>query len=118
MTTQFGHSRRVKQEHTILTNLVLTLRSKWSCSVADVGGSLDRWVFKVGDADGQPLSSIGSVLQPQKLGGSSEGNVTLGAWTELPNGLRSPNYSSQMELLHSFLRVSRHPSRYGTSRSY
>ena len=61
--------------------------------VADVGDSLDRWVFKVGDANGQPLSSIGSVLQPQKIGGgSSEGNVTLGAWTELSNGLRSPNY--------------------------
>ena len=61
--------------------------------VADVGDSLDRWVFKVGDENGEPLSSIGSVLQPQKIGsGSSEGNVTLGAWTELPNGLRSPNY--------------------------
>ena len=61
--------------------------------VADVGDSLERWVFKVGDANGEPLSSIGSVLQPQKIGsGSSEGNVILGAWTELSNGLRSPNY--------------------------
>lgn len=61
--------------------------------VADVGDSLDRWVFKVGDVNGEPLSSIGSVLQPQKIGsGSSEGNVTLGTWTELSNGLRSPNY--------------------------
>ena len=61
--------------------------------VADVGASLDRWVFMVGDEDGEPLSSIGRVLQPEKIGnGSSEGTVTLGAWTELPNGLRSPNY--------------------------
>jgi CxxC motif-containing protein (DUF1111 family) len=61
--------------------------------VADVGDSLDRWVFKVGDENGEPLSSIGSVLQPTKIGGAaSEGNVTLGPWTELSNGLRSPNY--------------------------
>jgi CxxC motif-containing protein (DUF1111 family) len=65
--------------------------------VADVGGSLDKWVFKVGDANGNPMSSIGSVLQPTKSGNaSSEGSVTLGPWTEHTSGefaeLRSPNY--------------------------
>ncbi|MGC6480697.1 MAG: di-heme oxidoredictase family protein [Porticoccaceae bacterium] len=61
--------------------------------VADIGGSLDKWVFKVGDENGDPLSTIGSVLQPTKIGGgASEGSVTLGPWTELENGLRSPNY--------------------------
>jgi CxxC motif-containing protein (DUF1111 family)/predicted lipoprotein with Yx(FWY)xxD motif len=65
--------------------------------VADVGGSLDKWVFKVGDASGNPMSSIGSVLQPAKVGNvTSEGSVTLGPWTNISQGefagLRSPNY--------------------------
>jgi CxxC motif-containing protein (DUF1111 family)/predicted lipoprotein with Yx(FWY)xxD motif len=65
--------------------------------VADVGGSLDKWVFKVGDANGNPMSSIGSVLQPSKTGNAtSEGSVTLGPWTNISQGefagLRSPNY--------------------------
>jgi CxxC motif-containing protein (DUF1111 family) len=65
--------------------------------VADVGGSLDKWVFKVGDANGNPMSSIGSVLQPTKSGNAtSEGSVTLGPWTNISQGefagLRSPNY--------------------------
>ena len=60
--------------------------------VADVGGSLDKWVFKVGDANGNPDPLIGSVLQTSQISGAGEGSVTLGPWTELPNGLRSPNY--------------------------
>jgi CxxC motif-containing protein (DUF1111 family)/predicted lipoprotein with Yx(FWY)xxD motif len=65
--------------------------------VADVGGSLDKWVFKVGDANGNPMSSIGRVLQPAKTGNAtSEGSVTLGPWTNISQGefagLRSPNY--------------------------
>ena len=65
--------------------------------VADVGGSLDKWVFKVGDTNGNPMSSIGSVLQPTKSGNAtSEGSVTLGPWTNISQGefagLRSPNY--------------------------
>lgn len=60
--------------------------------VADVGQSLDKWVFKVGDVNGNADPVIGSVLQPNKITGTSEGTVTLGAWTDLPNGLRSPNY--------------------------
>lgn len=62
--------------------------------VADVGGALDKWVFKVADAKGAPDPLIGSVLQPGKSGTGvvGEGNVTLGPWTQLPSGLRSPNY--------------------------
>ena len=51
--------------------------SQWPALVADVGGSLDKWVFKVGDENGNPLSTIGRVLQPTKIGGgASEGSVT------------------------------------------
>ncbi|WP_019026156.1 di-heme oxidoredictase family protein [Colwellia piezophila] len=58
--------------------------------VAENGELLDRWVFKVGDADGNPDPAIGRVLQPNGSGG--EGNVSLAAWIELSNGLRRPNY--------------------------
>lgn len=61
--------------------------------VEDVGGSLDKWVFKVGDENGDPDSLIGRVLQPKiESNGTPEGNVTLGEWTEHANELRSPNY--------------------------
>lgn len=66
--------------------------------VADPGDDLDRWVFKVADINGNPDPLMGSVLQPAQsvpegtLEGTSEGTVTLGEWTELGNGLRSPNY--------------------------
>lgn len=61
--------------------------------VADPGVNLDKWVFKVGDANGDPDPQIGKVLQPDHTGtGAPEGTVSLAPWTELPNGLRSPNY--------------------------
>ena len=60
--------------------------------VADVGQPLDKWVFKIGDANGNPEAARGRVLQPEMTGsGISEGSVSLGAWTE-NGGLRSPNY--------------------------
>ncbi len=58
-------------------------------SVVANGELLDRWVFKVGDANGNPHPNLGSVLQPK--GSASEGNVSIASWTE-SNGLRSPNY--------------------------
>ncbi|TYK65110.1 di-heme oxidoredictase family protein [Colwellia echini] len=61
-----------------------------SAPVAENGELLDRWVFKVGDADGNPDPAIGRVLQPN--GSGSEGNVTIASWIELSNGLRRPNY--------------------------
>jgi CxxC motif-containing protein (DUF1111 family) len=61
--------------------------------VADVGGTLATWVFLVGDENGDPHPDIGRVLQSEQIGaGTHEGDVTLGPWTELANGLRSPNY--------------------------
>ncbi len=62
--------------------------------VADVGSALDKWVFKVANASGAPDPLLGSVLQPHTTGAGvvGEGDVTLGAWTQLANGLRSPNY--------------------------
>lgn len=61
--------------------------------VAEPGDELDKWVFKVGDSAGYPDPLIGRVLQPRIANsGTSEGSVTLGAWTELANGLRRPNY--------------------------
>ena len=63
-------------------------------SVAEVGESLDKWVFKVADIDGKPHPLIGSVLQPNSVGieeQDGEGDVVLTSWSE-SNGLRSPNY--------------------------
>ncbi|MFT7217428.1 MAG: CxxC motif-containing protein (DUF1111 family)/predicted lipoprotein with Yx(FWY)xxD motif [Paraglaciecola sp.] len=61
--------------------------------VADVGESLDKWVFKIGDELGEPDPLRGRILQPNQEGNSTpEGSVTLGPWTELSNGLRQPNY--------------------------
>jgi CxxC motif-containing protein (DUF1111 family)/predicted lipoprotein with Yx(FWY)xxD motif len=58
--------------------------------VANNGASLDRWVFKVGDANGAPDPLIGSVLQPS--GSAGEGNVSIASWTQRTDGLRTPNY--------------------------
>ncbi len=61
--------------------------------VEDVGTQLDKWVFKIADVNGNPDPDRGSVLQPNQTGsGISEGSVSLANWTELSNGLRSPNY--------------------------
>lgn len=60
--------------------------------VAAVGEALDRWVFKVGNAQGNPHPQMGRVLQPQANGGAtSEGTPSIAFWTE-SGGLRSPNY--------------------------
>lgn len=53
---------------------------------------LDRWVFKVGDANGNPDPLIGRVLQPNSRNGAGEGDVSIAFWSQLANGLRSPNY--------------------------
>lgn len=60
--------------------------------VAAVGEPLDLWVFKVGDAQGNPHPLLGRVLQPEANGGASaEGEPSIAAWTET-NGLRKPVY--------------------------
>lgn len=60
--------------------------------VAQNGRLLDRWVFKVGDANGNPDPNRGRVLQPRNANGAGEGNVSISSWTEIGNGLRTPNY--------------------------
>ena len=64
--------------------------------VAD-GESLDRWVFKIGDASGNPIRT--GVLQPN---GAGETDVSIASWTELENGLRKPNYQFSGRLRHIF----------------
>jgi CxxC motif-containing protein (DUF1111 family) len=62
--------------------------------VAPIGESLVKWVFKVGDANGNPSPTIGRVLQPQNVNGaaSGEGKVSIASFTET-NGLRKPNFN-------------------------
>lgn len=60
--------------------------------VADVGATLDAWVFQVGDADGAPLPEAGRVLQARSTAGEAEGAVTLAAWEEA-DGLRRPVFA-------------------------
>lgn len=66
-----------------------------SAPVADNNELLDRWVFKVGDVNGNPDPEIGRVLQPKKRNGTGEGDVSIAFWSNLSNGLRKPNYQFQ-----------------------
>nr|WP_010130640.1 di-heme oxidoredictase family protein [Microbulbifer agarilyticus] len=60
---------------------------------APVGEPLDKWAFKVADANGNPHPFLGSALQSKaRDGAASEGDVSIAFWTE-QNGLRSPNYA-------------------------
>ncbi|MGJ8693502.1 MAG: carbohydrate-binding protein, partial [Thalassotalea sp.] len=59
---------------------------------APIGEALDKWVFKIANADGQADANRGKVLQPSNTGVvTAEGTVAIASWTEV-NGLRSPNY--------------------------
>jgi CxxC motif-containing protein (DUF1111 family) len=61
--------------------------------VAELGVPLDKWVFKVAGADGNPDPLLGSVLQPQGANGApGEGKVSIAQWLE-KDGLRSPMYA-------------------------
>ncbi len=67
-----------------------------------LGEPLEKWVFKVGDADGNPHSDLGRVLQPKANGGaSSEGTPSIASWTVI-NGLRSPNYHFSLTTPQTF----------------
>jgi CxxC motif-containing protein (DUF1111 family) len=59
--------------------------------VVPTGEPLDKWVFKVASASGEPHPRIGSVLQPSRTNGAGEGAVVISAWDE-EDGLRSPVY--------------------------
>jgi len=59
---------------------------------APAGEALDKWVFKIADANNEADVNRGNVLQPQNTGNVlGEGTVSIASWTE-ENGLRSPNY--------------------------
>ena len=59
---------------------------------ANLGEPLDKWVFKVGDANGNPHPQLARTLQPKSSGGAaSEGVVSLQSWSNV-GGLREPNY--------------------------
>lgn len=60
--------------------------------VAPEGQPLKRWVFKVGDANGNPDPAIGRVLQPGSRTGDGEGEASIAYWSDAGNGLRKPNY--------------------------
>jgi CxxC motif-containing protein (DUF1111 family) len=60
-----------------------------AAQVAPVGQSLDRWVFKLSDANGNADPSRGRVLQSK--GSSGEGTVSISSWTTV-GPLRRPNF--------------------------
>lgn len=62
-----------------------------SAPVASNGVLLDKWIFKIGDSNGNPTANMGRVLQPKNASGTGEGNVSISSWTE-SGGLRKPNY--------------------------
>ncbi len=57
-----------------------------------VGTIPNNYIFKVGDANGNPHPKLGGVLQPKSVSGTPEGIVTLTGWIE-NNGLRKPNFT-------------------------
>lgn len=59
---------------------------------ATEGELLDRWVFKIGDNQGNPHPDFGRVLQPNSTNGTGEGEVSIARWNE-ENGLRSPEFA-------------------------
>ncbi len=59
---------------------------------APIGQPLEKWVFKVADANGNPHPNLGRSLQPKATGGAAgEGQVSIAFWSE-SNGLRKPSY--------------------------
>ena len=57
-----------------------------------IGEHLDKWVFRVADAEGNAHPALGHVFQGEaNSGADSEGEVVIASWTE-ENGLRSPNF--------------------------
>jgi CxxC motif-containing protein (DUF1111 family) len=58
----------------------------------NVGEAFKQYVFKVGDAEGNPHAQLGSVFQPGDAIGAAEGVVKLSAWAD-EGGLRKPQYA-------------------------
>ena len=69
-----------------------------------IGAPMLKSVVKVGaDANGSPHPTLGSVLQPQSIGGPAEGSATIASYTNTSGlygdgtafSLRKPNYAFQ-----------------------
>ncbi len=58
----------------------------------EIGTPLHKYVFKVGDEEGNPDPYLGSVFQPGESAGYAEGSVSISSYTE-ENGLRRPHYT-------------------------
>ncbi len=59
----------------------------------NVGEAFKQFVFKVGDAEGNPHAQLGKVFQPGEFAGAQEGVVKLAAWNDAGGGLRTPQYA-------------------------
>lgn len=58
-----------------------------------IGVPLTKWLFRVGDANGNPDPARGWVFQPiASPGATSEGSVSIASWT-VTNGLREPVFA-------------------------
>ncbi|MEM9378819.1 MAG: di-heme oxidoredictase family protein [Planctomycetota bacterium] len=57
-----------------------------------VGGSLERYVVRVGGAAGAPHPDLGSVLQSRATEGAPEGTARLAGWTAVGD-LRAPTFA-------------------------
>lgn len=71
-------------------------------SVAEIGEPLDRWVFKIGTAEGAADPARGAVLQPTRTSGDGEGSVTIAEWVETDDDLRYPVYAFSASAPASF----------------
>lgn len=56
-----------------------------------INQTLEKYVVKVGDFQGNPHPQLGTTLQPDTTVGAVEGGVVIGSWSE-SNGLRTPNF--------------------------
>lgn len=68
----------------------------------NVGEAFKQYVFKVGDAEGNPHAELGQVFQPGEFAGAQEGVVKLAAWTDVEGGLRAPQYAFEGAVPESF----------------
>ncbi len=68
----------------------------------NVGEAFKQFVFKVGDAEGNPHAQLGRVFQPGEFAGAQEGVVKLAAWNEAEDGLRTPQYAFEGTVPENF----------------
>jgi CxxC motif-containing protein (DUF1111 family) len=115
--TDFGNGAHSESGNPIFTDHVGKLGPKFiarscvECHVNNgralppsIGATMARTVVKVGsDASGSPDTTLGSVLQPQSVGGPAEGLATIASYLNVdgqygdgtPYSLQKPNYAFQ-----------------------